>query len=182
MDLQTLYLVAQIFGSFSVVISIVGLILTIRHSTKFQKAVVVDSLAAAITSINIPCTESPVLGLALSKAVTDWGSASREERVMASFFLFSFFKLLENAWYQQRSNVLDQAQWLGWDMMLTSPAIEAKALGAMQEPLAQSLLGASAFTSTKVGAWLTPNRSKACGSISHSTCCRPINCCTCAAV
>lgn len=118
MDLQTLYLVAQIFGSFSVVISIVGLILTIRNATKFQKAVVVDSLAAAITSINIPCTTSPALGMALAKAVKDWGSATREERVMASFFLFSFFKLLENAWYQQRSHVLDKAQWVGWDMVL----------------------------------------------------------------
>src|SRR5262245_24797488 len=118
MDLQTVYLVAQIFGSFSVVISIVGLILTIRHSTKFQKAVVVDSLAAAITSINVPCTTSPALGIALSKAVTSWESASREERVMANFFLFSFFKLLENAWYQQRSHVLDHAQWVGWDLML----------------------------------------------------------------
>ena len=59
--------------------------------------------------------------------------------------------------------------------MLTSPAIEAKALGAMQAPLAQSLVCASAFTSTKVGAWLTPNRSKACGSISHSTCFCPIS-------
>lgn len=113
-----MYLVAQTFGSFSVVISIVGLILTIRNATKFQKAVVVDSLAAAITSINIPCTESPALGIALSRAVTNWESASRDERVMANFFLFSFFKLLENAWYQQRSNVLDQAQWVGWDMML----------------------------------------------------------------
>src|SRR5438309_1981125 len=54
--------------------------------------------------------------------------------------------------------------------MLTSPAIEAKALGAMQAPLVHSLIGASAFTSTKVGAWMTPNLSKACGSISHSTC------------
>ena len=118
MDLETLYLVAQIFGSFSVVISIVGLIVTIRNQTKFQKAVLVDSLAAAITSINVPCTSSPVLGMALSKAVTNWESATREERVMANFFLFSFFKLLENAWYQQRSRVLDHAQWVGWDMML----------------------------------------------------------------
>jgi len=113
-----MYLVAQIFGSFSVVISIIGLILSIRNATKFQKAMVVDSLAAAITSINIPCTESPQLGMALSKAVTNWESATKDERVMANFFLFSFFKLLENAWYQQRSQVLDPAQWLGWDMML----------------------------------------------------------------
>ena len=118
MDLQTLYLVAQTFGSFSVVISIIGLIITVRNATKFQKAVVVDSLAAAITSINVPCTESPALGIALSKAVTSWESASREERVIANFFLFSFFKLLENAWYQQRTNVLDHEQWVGWDMML----------------------------------------------------------------
>jgi hypothetical protein len=62
--------------------------------------------------------ESPVLGSALSKATTDWGSASREERIVAHYFLFSFFKLLENAWYQQKTGVLDQAQWLGWEKLL----------------------------------------------------------------
>ena len=35
-----------------------------------------------------------------------------------AFFLFSFFKLLENAWYQQRAGILDQAQWVGWETLL----------------------------------------------------------------
>ena len=34
------------------------------------------------------------------------------------FFLFSFFKLLENAWYQRRAGILDQAQWIGWETLL----------------------------------------------------------------
>ncbi len=118
MDLETLATVAQIGGSFTVVISIVGLIVTIRQQAKFQKALVVDSLAAAITAINIPNTESAELGIALSTACADWKAATREQRVMAHFFLFSFFKLLENAWYQQRSGVLDREQWIGWDQML----------------------------------------------------------------
>jgi hypothetical protein len=118
MDLQSLAAWAQIIGAFSVVISIVGLIATIRQSTKFQKALVVDSLAAAIAAINVPCTESPALGSAISKAVTDWASATREERIMAHYFLFSFFKLSENAWYQQRAKVLGPAQWFGWDVLL----------------------------------------------------------------
>jgi hypothetical protein len=109
---------AQLFGVISVVISIVGLIMTIRQQTKFQKAMVVDSLATAIVSINIPCTESPALGTALSRAVHDWSSATRDERVMAHYFLFSFFRLLENAWYQQRSGVLDQVQWVGWETLM----------------------------------------------------------------
>jgi hypothetical protein len=62
--------------------------------------------------------ESHALGSALSKATADWSSASREERIIAHFFLFSFFKLLENAWYQQKTGVLDQAQWVGWEKLL----------------------------------------------------------------
>jgi hypothetical protein len=77
MELQQVAVFMQVVSGFSVVISIIGLIVTIRHATKFQKAVVVDSLAAAITSINIPCTESPALGSALSKAVSDWGRTPR---------------------------------------------------------------------------------------------------------
>src|SRR6478672_9652696 len=35
--------------------------------------------------------EIAILGSALSKATADWDSASREERIIAHFFLFSFF-------------------------------------------------------------------------------------------
>src|SRR5207244_13130664 len=91
-----------------------------NHPAEHQiaKGVAVDSLAAAITSINVPAMKSHVLGSALSKATADWGSASREERIMAHYFLFSFFKLLENAWYQRQAGILDQAQWVGWETLL----------------------------------------------------------------
>jgi hypothetical protein len=48
----------------------------------------------------------------------NWGSASREDRIMAHYFLFSFFKLSENAWYQQKAGILDKALWLGWETLL----------------------------------------------------------------
>src|SRR5882762_2678448 len=43
-------------------------------------------------------------------------------------------------------------------------------------------VGCDAGTACAVVAWVTPNRSNACGSISHSTCFCPMSCCTCAAV
>jgi len=118
MSLQTLVAVAQIVSALAVALTLIALIVSIRQSTKSQKALVVDSLAAAITSINVPAMESPALGAALAKATADWNSASREERIIVHFFLFSFFKLLENAWYQQKAGILDQAQWVGWETML----------------------------------------------------------------
>src|SRR6266850_4554549 len=118
MHLQVLVALAQIVSALAVLLTLVVLIISIRQNTRSQKALVVDSLAAAITSINVPAMESPVLGSALSKATADWSSATREERMIAHFFLFSFFKLLENAWYQQKAGILDQAQWVGWETML----------------------------------------------------------------
>ncbi len=118
MDLQVFVAVAEIVSGFAVVLTLVVLIISIRQNTRSQKALVVDSLAAAITSINVPAMESPALGSALSKATADWSSASREERIIAHYFLFSLFKLLENAWYQQKSGILDQAHWLGWESLL----------------------------------------------------------------
>ena len=118
MDLQVLVALAEIVSALAVVLTLVVLIISIRQNTKSQKALVVDSLAAAITSINVPAMESPALGSALSKATTDWSSATREERIIAHYFLFSLFKLLENAWYQQKTGVLDQAHWLGWESLL----------------------------------------------------------------
>ena len=118
MNLQVFVAVAEIVSALAVVLTLVLLIVSIRQNTKSQKALVVDSLAAAITSINVPAMESPALGSALSKATADWSSASREERIIAHYFLFSLFKLLENAWYQQKAGILDQAQWLGWETIL----------------------------------------------------------------
>jgi hypothetical protein len=118
MNLQAFVATAEIVSALAVTLTLIALIISIRQNTKSQKAVAVDSLAAAITSINVPAMESHVLGSALSKATADWGSASREERIIAHYFLFSFFKLLENAWYQQKAGILDQAQWLGWETLL----------------------------------------------------------------
>ena len=118
MNLQVLVALAEIVSASAVVLTLVVLIVSIRQNTRSQKALAVDSLAAAITSINVPAMESPVLGSALAKATADWNSANRDERIVAHFFLFSFFKLLENAWYQQKAGILDQAQWLGWEMIL----------------------------------------------------------------
>jgi len=102
----------------AVTFTLIALIISIRQNTRSQKALVVDSLAAAIASINVPAMESHALGSAISKATTNWGSASREEWIMTHYFLFSFFKLSENAWYQQKAGILDKALWVGWETLL----------------------------------------------------------------
>ena len=124
---QASYL-SQIIGSLAVLASLVFVGLQIRQNTKSQKNVAVDSLSGAIAAINVPAMESAALGEALSKATKDWGSASREQRIMAHYFLFSYFKLAENAWYQRKANVLDEMQFAGWAtgvcMFFHSPGVQ----------------------------------------------------------
>lgn len=115
MTTENLAAIAEIVNAAAVTLTLLGLIATIRQNTKSQRALAVDSLAAAIASINIPATQSPALGSALSSAVNDWASATREERILTHYFLFSFFKLHESAWYQQKAGILDEAQWQGWE-------------------------------------------------------------------
>jgi hypothetical protein len=118
MDLQVFVALAEIISALAVTLTLIALMVSIRQNTRSQKALVVDSLAAAITSINVPAMQSAALGSALAKATANWSSASREERIIAHYFLFSLFKLLENAWYQQKAGILDQAHWLGWESLL----------------------------------------------------------------
>ena len=118
MNLQELVALAEIVSALAVMLTLIVLIISIRQNTRSQKALVVDSLAAAIASINVLAMESHALGSAISRATADWASATREERIVAHYFLFSLFKLLENAWYQQKAGILDKAQWLGWETML----------------------------------------------------------------
>ena len=118
MSLEQASYLSQVVGAIAVLASLVFVGLQIRQNTQSQKVVAVDSLAAAIAAINVPAIASPALGEALSKALQDWGSASRDQRIVAHYFLFSYFKLGESAWYQQRSGVLDPTQWIGWETML----------------------------------------------------------------
>ena len=115
MTMGNLAAIAEIVNATAVTLTLLGLIVTIRQNTKSQKAMAVDSLAAAIAAINVPATQSPALGSALSRAVNDWASATRDDRIMTHYFLFSFFKLHESAWYQLRAGILDAAQWQGWE-------------------------------------------------------------------
>jgi hypothetical protein len=109
---------SQILGAVAVWASLLFVGFQIRQNTHSQKVVAVSSLAAAIAAINVPAMQSPALGEALSKVMRNWGAATREQRILAHFFLFSYFKLVENAWYQHKSGALDTTQWAGWQTML----------------------------------------------------------------
>jgi hypothetical protein len=118
MDLQAIVSVAEIVNALAVTLTLVVLVISIRQNTNSQRAVAVDALAAAVAAINVPAMESPIIGSAVSRATADWGAAAREERIIAHYYLFSYFKLCENAWYQYRARILDHTQWLGWEKPL----------------------------------------------------------------
>lgn len=129
MSLEQASYLSQVVGALAVLASLIFVGLQIRQNTHSQKIVAVSSLAAAIAAINVPAMQSPALGEALAKATRDWKSATREQRVLTHFFLFSYFKLCENAWYQHSRGSLDATQWAGWETMLRvfyhSPGVQA---------------------------------------------------------
>jgi len=116
---QAAYL-SQVIAGVAVLASLLFVGVQIRQNTRSQKVVAVNSLTAAIAAINVPAMESPALGEALSSVFQNWDTATREQRIVAHFFLFSFFKLSESAWYQRRNEVLDEQQWIGWETLLRS--------------------------------------------------------------
>jgi hypothetical protein len=129
MDLTRLAALAEVINALAVTLTLIALIVTIRQSTRASKALAVDSLAAAIAAINIPAMDSSGLGSSVARATADWGAATREERIVAHYYLFSFFRLCESAWYQHRANILDAQQWEGWGKMARkyyhSPGVHA---------------------------------------------------------
>ena len=118
MSLEEASYLSQIVGAVAVVASLIFVGFQVRQNTRSQRVVAVNSLAAAAVAINVPAMESPAFGEALSTALADWKSATREQRIIAHYFLFSFFKLSESAWYQHRVQALDTPQWAGWENLL----------------------------------------------------------------
>lgn len=118
MSLEQASYLSQVIAALAVVASLVFVGFQIRQNTRSQRVVAVNSLAAAAVAINVPAMESPDFGEALSKALSDLGAASREQRIIAHYFLFSFFKLSESAWYQRQVQALDAPQWAGWENLL----------------------------------------------------------------
>lgn len=128
MSLEDIAAISRIINAAAVTLTLVVLIVSIRQNTQSQKVVAVESLTAAIAAINVPAMESPALGAAVMSATRDWDAASRDERVIAHYFLFCYFKLSEQAWYQYKAKVLDAAQWAGWEkgacMYYHSPGVQ----------------------------------------------------------
>lgn len=118
MSLNDAYLVSQIIAAGAVIFTLIGLIATIRQNTIAQRSASVQAITAAIAAINVPAMESPALGDALAHACKDWRAASRDQRIVAHYFLFTFFKLCEQAWYQHKAGALDEEQWSGWQHSL----------------------------------------------------------------
>jgi hypothetical protein len=118
MSLQEAAYVGQVIAGIAVLGSLFFVGLQIRQSTRFQKVAAIDALSTSIASLNASCMASPALGEALALASQDWVAASREQRIIAHYFLLSYFKLAENAWYQRQAGVLDPAQWFGWENMV----------------------------------------------------------------
>lgn len=118
MTLNDAYLVSQIAAAVAVFFTLIGLIVSIRQNTQAQRVLAVQSITAAIAAINVPAMESPALGSALAATTRNWRSASRDERILSHYFLFTFFKLLEQAWYQHRAGALDDGVWVGWEISL----------------------------------------------------------------
>jgi hypothetical protein len=115
MSLQTFVALAEIISSVAVVLTLVVLAVSIRQNTRAQRVLAVESLTSAVVAINVPAMENPALGSAVAKATLDWKSASRDERIIAHYFLFCYFKLAETAWYQQKAGTLESGQWQGWE-------------------------------------------------------------------
>ena len=115
MNMQAVASIAELINAVAVTLTLIVLIVSIRQNTQSQKIVAVESLATAVTAINLPGMESPALGAAVASATRDWDAASRDERILAHYFLFCYFKLGEQAWYQYKAKVLDPGQWSGWE-------------------------------------------------------------------
>ena len=102
MSLDQVSALSQIVGAIGVIASLIFVGMQIRQNTRSQRVVAVNSLTAAAVAINAPGMESPLFGEALAQAMSDWATAKREQRIVAHYFLFSFFKLAERAWTNDR--------------------------------------------------------------------------------
>jgi hypothetical protein len=118
MSLEEAAYFGQAVAGLAVLASLVFVGFQIRQNTRFQKRSVVDALSTAITCLNVAGMESPVLGEALAVSLEDWDAGTREQRIIAHYYVVSYLKLAENAWYQRQSGVLEPAQWAGWETMV----------------------------------------------------------------
>lgn len=120
MGLQDFADLAEVANAVAVIVTLVVLVISIRQNTQAQRVLAVQSLATSIATLNIPAGESPQLGEAIATATRDWNAATREQRIVAHYFLFALFKMLETGWYQYKAGTLDREQWSGWENMLFS--------------------------------------------------------------
>src|SRR5262249_12204362 len=85
MTLNDASLVSQIVSSIVVVLTFIGLIISIRQNTRAQLTLSVESLTRAIAAINVPGITAE-LGEAIAAVLRDWWGSSRQQRTTALLF------------------------------------------------------------------------------------------------
>ncbi|MEM6712714.1 MAG: hypothetical protein AAF590_10585 [Pseudomonadota bacterium] len=78
----------------------------------------VQSLTQSIATINSIPINNPEVGEALATVCEDWYGAKREQRISAHYFLFSWFKLGEQAWSHSDPEQTDASTWDAWSITL----------------------------------------------------------------
>ena len=113
MNWNAISAVGEIFGTIAVFASLVYLAIQTKNNTRALRSSAFHQVRESFSEVSLSMIENPSLGLLVDRAISNDSSLSDEEIVRYNYFLTTFCRRGESAYFQSSEGTLQMETWVG---------------------------------------------------------------------
>lgn len=105
--------VGEILGAIAVFVSLVYLAIQTKNNTKALRSSAFHQVRESFSEVSLTMVEDPDLALLVNRAISNDPSLDDKEKIRFDYFLTTFFRRGESAFFQSSEGTLQMETWLG---------------------------------------------------------------------
>jgi len=113
MSWEAIGAVAEILGALAVFLSLIYLALQTRNNTRALRSAAFHQVRDSFADVSLTLAQDPVLASLVSRAMGGKNDLNEDEIYQFNFFLTSFLRRGESAYFQSMDGALQMESWLG---------------------------------------------------------------------
>jgi len=105
--------VGEILGAIAVFVSLVYLAIQTKNNTKALRSSAFHQVRESFSEVSLSMVEDTSLALLVNRAISNDPSLNEEEIIRYNYFLTTFFRRGESAYFQSSEGTLQMETWMG---------------------------------------------------------------------
>ena len=113
MNWDAISAVGEILGAIAVFVSLIYLAIQTRNNTKALRSSAFHQVRESFSEVSLAMVSDPTMGLLVNRAIMNDPSLTDEERIRYEYFLTTFVRRGESAFFQSSEGTLQMETWIG---------------------------------------------------------------------